>query len=139
MSDLVGVSGALKDARAKENLAYDLTGNVRRFAIDIPVMGLGEVVTQVWFPASYTSKPVHSWGFELISNESIPVNGTPFATVMVRSWNTELVPESNIKLYIGCRVAIRTSSGAFVDELSLVKFGFSIFFEGPAITMPGEY
>ena len=37
MSDLVGVSGALKDARAKENLAYDLTGNVRRFAIDIPL------------------------------------------------------------------------------------------------------
>lgn len=139
MSDLVGVSGALKDSRAKENLAYDLTGNVRRFAIDIPVVGLGEVVSQVWFPASYVEKPVHSWGFELVSNETIAVNATPFATVMIRSWNTELNEESQLKMYKGCRVAIRTSSGAFINELSVVKFGFSVFFEGKAITMPGEY
>lgn len=138
MGDITGVSSTLRDVRAREVYFDSLKGGARKFAVDIPVVGVGEVISQVWFPSLYVEKPLHAWGFEAIGNQNIPEGQTPFATVMIRSWNIKTVEDSGVKLYEGCRIATRIFSPTFTEESGLFSsFSFNVFFEGKSITMPG--
>ncbi len=137
MADLNGVSSAIHQLNAREVGIATFSGGLRRFAVDIPVIGMGEITSQIWFPHFYTEKPLHNWGMEIVGGADIPVNASPLATVLIRSWTTKLVPDSGLLLYKGCRATIRTYSPYVAEPSSLATmFSFSIFFEGASISMP---
>lgn len=139
MADLSGVSSAIHNASAREVTINQFAGGLRRFAVDIPVLGIGEVTTQIWFPHYYTEKPLHNWGMEIVGNADIPVNATPLANVLIRSWTTKEVADSHLIMYQGCRATIRTYSPyAGEDPTITTRFSFSLFFEGVSISMPGK-
>jgi len=58
---------------------------------------------------------------------------------MISSWNTEVLEDSGIVLYKGCRMAMRTYSPIMSEQVALhSRFAYTIFFEGRAIIMPGK-
>lgn len=135
MSDLTGLTQSVTQVRAREVEIGNFSGGVRRFAVEIPVYGAGEITRQIWFPSAYVEKPLHNWGLELVSNNTVPdgVAIMPTAGVMIRSWDAERMQESGVTLYRGCRAVLSTRS-----SLQQATFSFTLFFEGRAITRPGK-
>lgn len=139
MADLNGMSSAIHSVNARDVTIANFAGGLRRFAVDVPVLGIGEVTTQIWFPHYYTEKPLHNWGMEIAGGAEIPVNASPLATVLIRSWTTKRVPDSGLLLYQGCRATIRTYSPYAGASASVAtRFSFSLFFEGASISMPSK-
>lgn len=139
MADLKGITNAVHGINARDVTIANFAGGFKRFAIDIPIIGVGESTTQVWFPSLYVEKPLHSFGFEVVGGSNIPDGAIPMASVLIRSWNTEIAVDSDLTMYKGCRVTAKTVMPfANSNDAMFIRFGFSVFFEGRAISMPGR-
>lgn len=149
MSDLSGLSASIHQVNAREVQIAEFAGGLRRFAVEVPVVGSGDIVRQIWFPSSYVERPLHNWGIELNSNHSLD-GVSPNANAVVISWDKELMEESRVTLYKGCRMkfSIRnplSASGSTIQaygqlqqEIANLAYSFTVFFEGRSITRPGK-
>lgn len=130
---MADIQTSMKEATGRALTAEYIASGTRRAAIEIPVVRYGEVIQQVWFPHSYTVKPLHSFGVEIVGNQPIPTGKTPLTSVLVKSWNTRITPDG-VVLYEGCRVVCVVAGNSAVPENA--RFTFKVIFEGMAVVTP---
>lgn len=127
------IQSSLKTHNARTERAQEVGGGTRRSAIEIPVLHVGEVIQQVWFPHYYIEKPLHYWGVEIVGNFGIATGRTPLASAMIRSWNKDVTPEG-VTLYKGARIACVVAGNTNLPEE--IQFTFKVTFEGRSIVVP---